>query len=557
MKALKACLAFLLVLALCLSTGLCAYAEESEALPSDAEISGTEGSLAEHLSFSYTEMSWDDIVQGLLETYGAEYRVALGYLNLVTGEEHYYNGDEYMSAASMFKLPLCMYFTEHLASGDLTWNYDVSYESIRDEVLIDSSNEKALVLTDILGGYGEFRKATAEYTGVAYVDEPSNALIYNYYTPRELISVLRTLYTGRERFPDIIEAIQKALPDRFFKLHEQRYDIGHKAGWLTEESDVYVRNDSGIAFTTEPIAIVAFTQGISYPEEFLTAYCTAMCEYTEANAAPAPTPEPTPEPTPVPTPVPDTASAAPATEVTTVKVHMGDSLLPFVFIALFLIFGVIAAIVFGVKYRARVLTLLLSVVLAAAAMALSVIGTQVGTVYARPSGDPAATAEEFLSEICRGEYELAYRLLRDYSDLGLGAEPSTAAGRMVNRALHESYAYTLTGPCSVEMLDAVQPLRFRYLDLASLEAEAAEVTPQYLEKIVASRPLHEIYDENNNYLPSVTEEAYLAALDSVLQHADAHYAEVELELALTYTDGRWQVLASPAFLRALNGGAAY
>ena len=88
-------------------------------------------------------------------------------------------------------------------------------------------------------------------------------------------------------------------------------------------------------------------------------------------------------------------------------------------------------------------------------------------------------------------------------------------------------------------------------------SEAAEVTPQYLEKIVASRPLHEIYDENNNYLPSVTEEAYLAALDSVLQHADAHYAEVELELALTYTDGRWQVLASPAFLRALNGGAAY
>ena len=69
--------------------------------------------------------------------------------------------------------------------------------------------------------------------------------------------------------------------------------------------------------------------------------------------------------------------------------------------------------------------------------------------------------------------------------------------------------------------------------------------------------MRRIYDENKHYLPSVTEEAYLAALDSVLEHAETYYAELDLELSLTYTDGRWQILTSPALLRALNGGTAY
>ena len=576
MNVLKQSIALLLVLALCLSLGLCAFAQEgaAEDLPVEAEgstaeedalpVEGTallseeetppveadgasaERTLAERLSLSYTGMSWDEIVQRLLEAHRVQYGVALGYLNLVSGEEHYFNGDDYMTTGSMFKLPLCMYFTEHLRLGDLSWTHDTPYESIRDDVLIDSSNEKAMLLADQLGGYGAFRRATAEYTGVPYEEEPLQALTVNLYTARELISVLRTLYTGRERFPEIIETMQKALPDRFFKLHEQRFDIGHKAGWLTDD-DVAVRNDCGLAFTREPIALVAFTRGVPSAEEFLTDYCTAMCEYAEANAAPPPTPEPTPAPTAAPAPAVSVVEEQPLTL----------SPLPFVFVALFLLFGIVTVFVFGVKYRARVLTLLLAVLLSAAAMGMSVVGVQLGTVYARPSGDPAATADEFLSAICRGDYGSAYRHLRDYSDLGLGIEPSTAAGQMVSKALHESYAYTLTGPCSVSKLDAVQPLRFRYLDLPALEQAAAEETPRQLERIVEHRTLHEIYDENNRYLPAVTEEAYLAALDIVLQQAEAYYAEVDLELLLSYTDGRWQILTSPAFLRALNGGTAY
>ena len=559
MKALKACFALLAALALCLSLGLCAFAEAPE------ENAEATSSLAGRLSISYDEMSWDEIVQRLLEAHGIRANVTLGYRNLVTGEEHYYNGDEYMPACSVYKLPLCMYYTEHLALGDLSWSGSLSYESVRDAVLIDSSNEKAAILLDRLGGYTQLRRLTAEYTGVPFEELPGSALADNCYTAREMISVLRTLYAGDERFPDIVETMRKALPDRFFKLHEQRFEIGHKPGWLSD-GEYPIRNDCALAFTSEPIAIVAFTSYVSNAEELLTDYCTAMCEYAEAHAsdaeaAPAAAAKASPQKRLAPRMLRAPEKLEEPAVVQTVGVldaqNRSGSLLPFAFVALFLIFGLVAVIVFGVKYRARVLGLLLAVLIAAAAMALSVIGTQVGTVYARPSGDPAATAEEFLSAICRGDYEPAYRLLRDYADLGLGAEPSTAAGRLANQALHESYDYTLSGPCAVNMLDAVQPLRFRYLDLSSLEEDTAAEATHQLELIVQSRELKDIYDEDKHYLPSVTEEAYLAALDRVLAHAEDYYAELDLELSLTYTDGRWQILTSPALLRALNGGAAY
>ncbi len=108
---------------------------------------------------------WDGIVQALLTKYGAsDTQVAVGYLNLITGEEHYLNPDTYMGAASMFKLPLCMYFTEQLENGRITWDEQArgsSYKAVQDLVLIESSNEHAQTLWELLGGFTEFRKLTA------------------------------------------------------------------------------------------------------------------------------------------------------------------------------------------------------------------------------------------------------------------------------------------------------------------------------------------------------------------------------------------------------------
>ena len=284
-----------------------------------------------------------------------------------------------------------------------------------------------------------------------------------------------------------------------------------------------------------------------------------MCEYTEKLAnKPSPTPEPTPEPvlaapvstpavTPGPTPV---ASAAPD------RVQL-PMIVPVVTVGVFLLFGLILTIRLCVKYRARFFGLFLSLLLSAAAMLMAGAGIYIGTVYAKPSGDPAGTVISFLNAICTGNYPEAYTQLRDYSDLGLSEMPGTPAGQRVYQALHESFSYSLAGECHTDRLEATQPVRFTYLDLARLEDAVANETQHQAEAIVQTRSISEVYDENRRYRPEVANEAYLAALNVVLQNAPAYYAEAAFDLSLAYTDGRWQILASPALLRALAGGVGY
>ena len=533
MKAFQKILAGAAALLLCL--GLCA--------PAFAGAEPAEG-----------EPSWDEITAKLMEEYNlTENSVYAGYLNLVTGEEHYVNGDEYAVAASMFKLPLVMRVTEKLLDGSLDWSiYEqyYSFESIRDEVLIESSNQQAMFLADtFLGGYNEFRIATAPYMGVEPGSESWELFQNNYYTPREFINCLKTLYENQERFPGIIETMQKAMTDRFFKLNEPRFRIGHKPGWITEN---YILNDCALCFTTQPIAIVMMTRSPLTSEEFLSAWCTAMCEYTERLAN---KPEPTPEPTPVPTPVPIVApveTPAPVPDRAPLP-----QIIPAAAVGAFLLVGLILIIVLCVKYRARFVGLFLALVLSAAAMLLSAAGLYYGTVYARPDGDPTASVTRFFDAVCAGDYGTACAQLRDYSDLGLGERPVSPAGQRVYDALCASYSWSLDGGCRTDKLEAEQMVRFVHLDLARLEDAVAAETQRQAEAIVQSRPTSEVYDENKRYRSEVANEAYLAALDTVLRDAPAYYSEAVFNLSLAYTDGRWQIIANPALLRALAGGIAY
>ena len=545
MKALKFLIAAALVLALCLGLMPGASAEGGEKIP-------------------YGELEWDELMERLLSDYGIKPEsVTAGYLNLETGEEHFLNEDEYMLTGSMYKLPLCMYFTEHLASGDIDWSlYEshFSYEEKRDNVLINSSNDDAGFLCDMIGGYTEFRRLTADYMGVDPDEELRNINNYeNWYTAREFIHCLELLYREQERFPGIIETLQKAMPDRFFKLNEPRFKIAHKYGEYKDpvNGGPSCLNDCGLAFTRQPIAMVLFTKGQHNAEEFLSAFATAMCEYTEARAA-APTPTPEPEPTATPEPVPTEAPAAaapvPAAAVSTAQ--NSSLLFPAVFVGLFLLLGLIAILVLCLKHKLRFFSLFLALVVSAAAMLLAAAGTQLGTLYAKPSGDPQATVTAFFDALCAGNYDAAYEHLRDYADLGLAVPPSTPAGQKLYEALHRSFAYELEGDCVTDKLDAKQSVRMRYLNLPAMEGDVEAETKRQIEEIVNARTTSEVYDENKHYRPEVTQEAYLAALDAVLAHAEDYYTQESFSLDLTYTDGRWQLLTSPALLRALNGGTA-
>ena len=498
--------------------------------------------------------SWDEITARVMEKYNmTDSGVYCGYLNLVTGEEHYINADEYASAASMFKLPLCMCVTEELNKGNIDWSvYEpyFSFESVLNDVLIESSNQQAMFLCDtFLGGYNEFRLKTAPYMGVEAGSEPMDVTMYNNYTPREFINCLKLLYNESGRFPNIIETMQKAMTNQFFKLNEPRFRIAHKPGWIPEN---YVLNDCALCFTTQPIALVMMTKSANTSEEFLSAWCTAMCEYTEKLAN---KPEPTPEPTPVPTPAPTPASAVATPEPAPDRVAL-PTIVPAAAIGAFLIVGLILIIVLCVKYRARFVGLFLALILSASAMLLSAAGMYIGTVYARPDGDPVETLTTFFDAVCAGDYLTAYSQLRDYADLGLGDMPASPAGQKVYQALRNSYSYELQGECRYDKLEAVQAVNVTRLDLFRLEDAVANETQHQVERIVAERPVGKVYDENRQVLPDVADEAYLAALDVVLQNPQDYYTADVFNVTLTYTGGRWQIVADSRLLSTLAGGIA-
>ena len=579
MKRLKTLLA--LLLAVLLFAGLCLPAAADDAAPAGEDAaaeSSAPDDAAQEDAAEAPAADWDTIVRDLLAEHSLyDTQVAVGYLNLVTGEEHYLNPDEYMGAASMFKLPLCMYYTELLKTGQTTWDEQKegeSYKSVQDDILLYSDNKAAERLWEKLGGYGVFRRLTAPYMGADPEEIKGLNEQYNRYTARQFITCLKLLYDENERFPDILETMKQAMPDRYFRLHENRWPIAHKFGYIpsTMPGEESVMNDCGIVFTSQPFALVCFTRNSGMSEQFLTACCTAMCDYTEASAAAqraaeeqaraaaaaaAETPVPEASEAPADASLPGGALLARLSErLSAFSSRLPDNLpvVPLAFVVLFVLLGLIAVLRLSFRYKARFFPLLFALLISAAAMLLSIAGLYNGTVYARPSGDPAQTVTLFFDNLCAGRYDAACEQLRDYADLGLGDAPSSAAGRRVYDALHESYAYELVGEPETDKLDAVQKVRFRYLALPSIEADVAAETQRQIESIVDSSNPNEVYDADRHYLPEVTERAYLAALDAVLAHAETYYAEDELSLSLTYTDGRWQMLMSPELLRALGGG---
>ena len=99
---------------------------------------------------------------------------------------------------------------------------------------------------------------------------------------------------------------------------------------------------------------------------------------------------------------------------------------------------------------------LLAILLSGGTMLMAIVGSSVGTIYAKPSGDPRSSVTEFFDALVTGDYETAYSLMDDYSDLGLDTQPESEAGQLINQALKESYHYELVGDCQVNLIQASQ-----------------------------------------------------------------------------------------------------
>ena len=199
----------------------------------------------------------------------------------------------------------------------------------------------------------------------------------------------------------------------------------------------------------------------------------------------------------------------------------------------------------------------LAVLLSGLCLLLCIAGSISGTLYTRADGDPVESVTGFFDGILARDYEKAYSFLADYASLGLETVPQTENAALAYEALRASYDYTIAGEAVVDRLEAVVPVRFRSLNMPSFENSVASRTNANLEDIVRSSPVSQVYDEKDQYLPSVTERAYADALSFVLDKADSYYNSVVLDVKLTYADGKWLIRTDEKLLGALMGGTRY
>lgn len=509
----------------------------------------------------YKNKTWDQVIEEFFQRYDVdEDGISLGYYNMVTGEEHYFNGDQYMVAGSMFKVPLNMCFTEKIHNDEMDWDTkigSISYKTLLHDTIVHSSNDYAKILWQELGNgkYRTYREIIAPYMGEdpATVDEKYYE--NNFFTARQMIYCLRMLAGEPERFPGLIEAMQEAEPDEYFRRSEDRFDIAHKYGFLNTEYHLYM-DDCAIAYTDDPIVFVMFTDNIERAYEVMAEYCTLMCDYTQYNTSLRLEAEA----------LAKEAAATPAPAIELVQPSASPegnfpgsgggigAILAVAGVIAALLLAVCAALRSGKRKNVRPGWAIAAAGLAAAAMLLSLVGVNAGTLVARAEGDPAAAATEFMDALMAGDYAAAYSHMAGYSGLGLENAPADAVGQKMYDALRESYAYELTGDCTVDKLEARQQLSFTYLDLTAMEEQVQEETLEQLKGIVQSRPKSQLYDENDNYLPEVAQEAYAAAVSAVLESAEEYYTTVGILLELEYSDEQWRVVPSPQLLKAVSGG---
>jgi len=561
MKYIKRVLSFVLAVCTAASLAMTAHAETTTQIAIDDS--------------RFEGKTWEEVVAQYMDEHDlVDTKIALGYKNLVTGEEHYINADEYKTAASLYKVPLNMVYTERISKGEMTFDDQVRgvvYSRLIAGSIVESNNEFSDYLRSGLGGYPTYRRYFCEYMGENADEVEYKFYENNYFTPRQMITCLDTLYQGgEERFPKVIDYMKQAEPNNYFNAFDQDYVVAHKYGYLETGNTLQI-NDCAIVYTDDPIAIVMFTNGIKRPYTCLANYCTLMAEYTQYHTAIRIEEEERKAAEEAARLAEEQAiaqldqlnqeRAEEAAKWTLEGMLADDSMRQ----ALILCAGVVVLcallvlIVFiaAIRKKVKFMSAIVAVVLFGTAMLVAIMGPKLGTVVNAPTGDPQETVTAFFDALVAGDYETAYTYLDYYSGLGLENEPEDAVTQQVYAALKNSYSYRLYGECVLDGLSAKQQVLLDHLDIQRMMEKLGDKTHDNLKEMVMNSPTSSIYDENDQFRPEATQKAYSAAVTELLEKPDLYRTTTGMELELVYTSEGWRIQADNALLHALCGGTAY
>ena len=538
---------------------------------------------------------WETRLLLMLQEHNADPdTIGAGYYNFATGEEHYYNGDVYRVSGSMYKVPLNMLFLDWIVDGTIGPDESINgfrYSELLRGTIIDSNNDYARTMWDYAGSTIETNPASTYYHRYRILiapimgEDPENVddkyYENNFFTPRQMITCLRQLYDGGEKYDRLISTMQQAEPEKYFKLRERRFDIAHKYGWFAEDPILYL-NDCALCFTDDPIAIVLFTSGTENAYAVLTDYCTLMCDYAqethaqriereqaeakalaeaeerdrlaaeEAAAAEAAREAETKTEQPSEGKETPEASKKELSKTQTRSLPTGT-----LFCTALIFLGALGALIWFSawhrKSRFRMLYGLLVILLTVAALTVCFPAVSGKSYIVSDEESAQDTVEQFFESLKKGDYDRAEACFSERTELDGRKDAADSLHLMSRDALQDSWNFRLLGDCVTEKTSAWQEVQIQVLDFSKMEQDLQRGIREQLLEMTRTTERSQIFDEAGDYRPEAAEKAYEAALSELLNHPEDYYGSAGVRVQMRLTQDGWKIIPTKDLLNALSG----
>ena len=213
--------------------------------------------------------------------------ISIAYYNTVSGEEYLWNGEEYFMAASIYKLPLNMYYYELEAAGEISPDdYIGGYRlsQCHQHSLQYSNNELSEAMIARLGSFRQYKTLIAKYGGIPEESLPESYFTGNYFNAAFILNTLKILYDGREGvYAPAIQFLKDAHPGQWFEtgVPDSECTIAQKYGAYV--SDYTYIHAAGVVYAPEPFLLAVFTRGVANAEMVLGEVARLCYDYNLSN----------------------------------------------------------------------------------------------------------------------------------------------------------------------------------------------------------------------------------------------------------------------------------
>ena len=247
------------------------------------------GVLAEDSESILDEAALDQWIQEYMQQHGigGNQLFSVGFCYTATGDCWFYNPDQFMYSASMYKVPVAMLLAEKEAAGQITQATDLgggTLQYLESSSLIYSNNDSGHAMLNYLGedNGGKASKLIIPYSSLdkSYFDP--DFFDYSYYSARFMTQVMQTLCEGgEERFPHVISCLLQAQPDSYLNLRLRgKYDVAQKYGAFTERNGNDNNHIAAIVYTPTPIIVVVMTRNLDKYQERMAEIGEYLANYS-------------------------------------------------------------------------------------------------------------------------------------------------------------------------------------------------------------------------------------------------------------------------------------